>query len=399
MRFVFVRLVKTRLVILLIVGLLFAAGIAHLVIAERLLLLRSFFPVVSFLSIASINCSEGAPEWMDMTLKDAALTMKSSSNQLVYISPAGQAYHCESGWEDGVFTKNISKYTRFRYASLTKLLTADAVLKLERDGKLYTQQTLDELFLLADEVVDQRVKEITLKHLLNHQAGFDRLLSSDPLFSHNKMSWCPQDLLVLEGIRLDFEPGDRASYSNLGYCLLGAVIEKITGKPYRQYMEQQYGLNSTGIKFIDGPYLEDEVAYNFYFSDFYGVGYYKFFDFYALSSSAGLSGSAFGLASLLHGLDSLDITELEHKLDMYSCAYHKFRFCYIDGVNAFRPVAGKWTIYSQGGFLPGSSALAAVDGFGGLIVWVGGGAPLGGDSENEKFITQLYWRLDAHYKR
>src|SRR5690606_13106006 len=138
---------------------------------------------------------------------------------------------------------------------------------------------LTDLFPELPPPLDPGVSQITIDQLLRHRAGFDRLRSEDPVTKHHHRSWCPYDMSELSRLRLDFEPGTRYAYSNLGYCLLGQVVERVVGQDFRTYLNSEYRLGERGVHFIDGPYEADEVSYDFRTSEFYGPDYSNFFDF------------------------------------------------------------------------------------------------------------------------
>ncbi|HYE45805.1 MAG TPA: serine hydrolase domain-containing protein [Caulobacter sp.] len=115
----------------------------------------------------------------------------------------------------------------FSVASVTKMFTAAAVLKLRDAGKL----SLDDP--LAAYLPDfPAAAGITLRQLLHHSSGVsDRIAAPTPGFSRRELDTAT---LVGEIAKrpADFPPGTRWAYSNAGYILLGAVIEKATGKPW-----------------------------------------------------------------------------------------------------------------------------------------------------------------------
>lgn len=134
----------------------------------------------------------------------------------------------------------------FRIASVSKPITAAAILKLVESGKLSLDDRLfDRLPKYRDAVADPRAFTITIRDLLQHAGGWDSEISDDPLF----VDW--ETLTSLGGsfppsheevIRftlaqpLDFTPGTRYAYSNFGYMLLGRVVEAATGMPYRSWV-------------------------------------------------------------------------------------------------------------------------------------------------------------------
>ncbi len=137
----------------------------------------------------------------------------------------------------------------FRIASVSKLITAVAIMKLYEEGNLglddpvFGQQGIlnDTIFMSYQ---DPRVEQITVRHLLNHTAGWSRY-AGDPLFNPlyiaRKMGVpAPASfdhiLQYTLNRTLNFDPGSRYSYSNLGYAILGKIIEKESGMPYQDYV-------------------------------------------------------------------------------------------------------------------------------------------------------------------
>ncbi len=139
----------------------------------------------------------------------------------------------------------------FRIASISKPLTAIAILQLVEQGKLkLDDQFMDVLQLQpeADAEFDERLGRVTIEHLLQHRGGWDRAAAFDPMFRAvqfaNEEDATPpaskEDIIQCMLRRpLDFDPGDRYAYSNFGYCLLGRVIEKISGLEYGAYVHQR----------------------------------------------------------------------------------------------------------------------------------------------------------------
>ena len=141
------------------------------------------------------------------------------------------------GWADRKNKVPMQPDSLMRIASISKPFTAAAIMRLVEQGRL----KLDEPILPylkkfgADEEknLDPRWRQITLEHLLRHTAGFDRNKSFDPMFIPQRPSrrWIRRAIIrYMLGKPLDFDPGTRYVYSNFGYCLLGRVIEAVTGK-------------------------------------------------------------------------------------------------------------------------------------------------------------------------
>lgn len=148
----------------------------------------------------------------------------------------------------------------FRVASVSKLITAIAIMKLVEEGKLsLTDTVFGENGILNQsqylQIKDKKVKNITVINLLNHSAGWSSR-KSDPMFKTLEIAGAMKTDLplstesiieyVLKNRKLDFNPGKRSSYSNLGYAILGEIIELKSGMPYETFVRLNV-LNPIGI--------------------------------------------------------------------------------------------------------------------------------------------------------
>jgi len=184
------------------------------------------------------------------------------------------------GWADREAKKPVEPASLFRIASLSKPITAVAVMRLVEDGRLSLDAKVFDLlavepFLPPGRGVDPRLREVTILQLLNHTAGFDRGRSFDPMFRSIEIARAlgtdppagPKEIIrYMWGRPLDFDPGSRYAYSNFGYCVLGRAIEKVTGKTYEEYVSERI-LAPLGIRdmrigrtLLDGR-VDREVAY------------------------------------------------------------------------------------------------------------------------------------------
>ncbi|MBF9141230.1 serine hydrolase [Hymenobacter properus] len=127
--------------------------------------------------------------------------------------------------------------TKFRIGSLSKQFTAALVLQLVEKGKLKLDGHV------ADYLPDYPQPaggQITLHQLLSHTAGLPNY-TAQPTFATTVMRTphTPTQLVSLfSTLPLEFAPGTQYHYSNSGYVLLGAIIEKVTGKPYAQVFQE-----------------------------------------------------------------------------------------------------------------------------------------------------------------
>lgn len=124
----------------------------------------------------------------------------------------------------------------FNIASITKQFTAVAILQLMEQGKLSLQDEITK-YLLDYSVNGQK---ITIENLLTHTAGIP---GSSPeamakLQARRDVVSLKEIIATFKDRPLDFPPGTKWSYSNNGYMLLGAIIEKVSGSSYSEYLEK-----------------------------------------------------------------------------------------------------------------------------------------------------------------
>ncbi|MFB1485208.1 serine hydrolase [Corallococcus sp. RDP092CA] len=128
--------------------------------------------------------------------------------------------------------------TKFRIASVTKQFTAMVILQLVAEGKLKLDDTL------ASALPDYRKdtgSRITLTHLLNHTSGIPSYTNAPDFFSKVSRNPYPVADFVKQFASgdLEFEPGSKFAYNNSGYYLLGAIIERVTGKTYAEAVQER----------------------------------------------------------------------------------------------------------------------------------------------------------------
>ncbi|MCY7322347.1 MAG: beta-lactamase family protein [Phormidesmis sp. CAN_BIN36] len=165
-------------------------------------------------------------------------------------------YARAAGYADRSNKVENSLETRFGIASGTKFFTALAIGKLIEAQKLSFSTPLKDCIALGFPRYSQ---EITIRHLLTHTSGipdyydeekiadFDQFTLSIPWYALRG----PRDYLAtFPDEAMKFAPGERFSYSNGGYILLGVVIEELTGMKYQDFVEQAIfkaiGMNHSG---------------------------------------------------------------------------------------------------------------------------------------------------------
>jgi N-acyl-D-amino-acid deacylase len=194
--------------------------------------------------------------------------------QLAIVKNGKLVYARGFGWADREAKEPVQPESLFRIASVSKPITAVAILKLVDQGKLkLDDKVLDHLqyepHFEEGGKFDERWKQVTIAQCLAHSGGWDRDKSYDPMFQAIRMSKSmqidppilPEHIIRYQlGQPLDFDPGERYAYSNLGYSLLGRIIEKVTGQPYEKYVQDEI-LKPLGVaRARIGGSLEDQRA-------------------------------------------------------------------------------------------------------------------------------------------
>lgn len=173
--------------------------------------------------------------------------------------------------------ETIQPFHQFRLASVSKLITATAIMKLVEEGALSLDAKVFGPGAILDgpaynNAYDSRSYHITVEQLLRHTAGWSLLTFGDPMF---KPVYIARELGI-EGrpptfeeissyvlsYRLPYRPGSRYEYSNFGYCVLGKVVEAVSNMSYEDYIRYNIMLPN-GIKnmSIGQNFLENRGPY------------------------------------------------------------------------------------------------------------------------------------------
>lgn len=154
------------------------------------------------------------------------------------VSKAGPVFELHRGRLDAAFETPVTAEAMFQSASTTKVITTIAILRLVDRGRLRLDDPLSSSF--PDHPYG---REVTIRSLLNHSSGIPNPLpltwvhtrAEHPSFEEGKAL----TTALQENAQLRAEPGARYLYSNLGYWLLGALIERISDKKYSSFVEEE----------------------------------------------------------------------------------------------------------------------------------------------------------------
>jgi CubicO group peptidase (beta-lactamase class C family) len=152
------------------------------------------------------------------------------------------------GWADQTRQIPVTPETVFDIGSITKVFTAVAIMQLEERGKLSTADKITKYF--SNVPADKSA--ITLHHLLTHTSGlaYDDFYSSATPEVREILKDREKFIQRILSFPLGFQPGASRAYSNSGFSLLAAIVEKLSGRPYEKYLRenilQPTGMSHTG---------------------------------------------------------------------------------------------------------------------------------------------------------
>ncbi|MCS6816502.1 MAG: serine hydrolase [Blastocatellia bacterium] len=154
------------------------------------------------------------------------------------------------GWANLEHEVPNTPQTKFRLGSITKQFTAMAILMLEERGRLSVHDPVCRYVPNCPEAW----REITIHHLLTHTSGIPNFTNFPEYVKTQCLGEPAPPASTLDRFRdkpLDFRPGERASYSNSGYIVLGYIIEKVAGEPYEAFLRKNIfeplGMVNTGV--------------------------------------------------------------------------------------------------------------------------------------------------------
>ncbi len=158
------------------------------------------------------------------------------------------------GLADRELKRPVLPSTVFTIGSITKQFTGAAILKLEMMGRLSTDDLITKYF----ETVPADKAGITLHHLLTHTAGFPGAIGDD----FDPEATAERFMTLAMESELLFEPGQRYEYSNVGFSILGIIVEKVSGQSYEEFLQEYLfepaGMTRTGYMLPE--YTDGELA-------------------------------------------------------------------------------------------------------------------------------------------
>jgi D-alanyl-D-alanine carboxypeptidase len=181
---------------------------------------------------------------------------------LLVVKDSKIVYSKGFGWADRPKKIKATPETVYHWFSITKVITAVAIMQLEEKGKLKLADKVSHyLPFFKVKYPSDSSKQITILDLLNHSAGFkDAKLDLIKWVHHDGEPSVNQTELIKRVLpkysKLIYDPGSQTKYTNIGYMVLGAIIEKVSGQNYEDYVRQNI-LIPLGMKHTDFIYTPE----------------------------------------------------------------------------------------------------------------------------------------------
>lgn len=232
-------------------------------------------------------------------------------------------YKDNYSWNDGFGYSDIgnsvkaNSNTVYNIASITKPMTATAILKLALDGKI----NLDDKIQKYVPYYPEKEWPISIRQLLGHIGGISGYKDgfAELVNLRDKHLSMKESIEIFNKWDLVAEPGTKYVYSNYGYQLLGAVIEAASGMSYGEYINNIiWKPLKMDRAYIDDPYYVIPNKARGYILKRNVLNYGKFLDPSLLLSAGGVASTAVDLVKFAKGLDSGAVLPIEIQSQMYN---------------------------------------------------------------------------------
>jgi CubicO group peptidase (beta-lactamase class C family) len=204
---------------------------------------------VMLTSVVFISCGQSKTEKLDKLI--GAFAAEGQFNGSVLVAVKGKVIY-KKGFGLANMEWNIPNQsdTKHRLGSITKQFTCMLIMQLVEQGKLKLDLPIT---TYLPDYPKKNGDIITIHHLMTHSSGIPNYTSFPNFFKeHGRDPYTASKLVsYFADSTLDFKPGESFAYSNSGFVLLGAIIEKVTGKPYEQVLQENI---LTPLKMINTGY-------------------------------------------------------------------------------------------------------------------------------------------------
>lgn len=191
--------------------------------------------------------------WLDGYLKRLA-TADVFSGSVMVVKDGKPIFQNAYGLASKAYNVPNRIDTKFNLGSMNKMITGVAIAQLVEQGKLSFDDTVGKI--LPDYPNKEVAEKVKIHHLLTHTSGLADYFTPEFFGTSKDRFKAVKDYLPLFVDKpLRFQPGERMSYSNAGFMLLGAIIEKVSGQDYFSYVREHIykpaGMNDTDAYELD----------------------------------------------------------------------------------------------------------------------------------------------------
>lgn len=218
------------------------------------------FVVFQLLSLIAIAEQAASPEQIADSEIRKALSNGASSATVAIMDAGGIVYAQAFGMRDKSKSIPVDTKTQFNIGSCSKIFTAAAILMLCEDKKVNLDKPVT-AYLTDFKMADPRYRDITVRMLLNHTSGMPGSNAKDIFGNAENRKYVSETLSVLDESSLKANPGEISVYCNDGFTVAEALIEKISGMSYSDFLQERIfnkaGMKNTSCYFKEG---NDNIA-------------------------------------------------------------------------------------------------------------------------------------------
>jgi len=203
----------------------------------------------------AVFAQQKAPQLMDDYM-NAEFNIKEFNGSVLVVQKGNTIFQKSFGMADREWSIPNNNQTKYRIGSVTKQFTAACILQLQEKGKLQLEDKLSKY--LPDY---PKGDSVTIHMLLNHTSGIKNY-TDIPEFWPKAIQPLSHDAMItlFKNKPYDFSPGTQWNYSNSGYYLLGVIVEKVSGKKFTDYLQQEV-INKAGLKNTSMDRLDSVLAF------------------------------------------------------------------------------------------------------------------------------------------
>ena len=207
-------------------------------------------------------------EQMEQYFNDLTAYGNPSGLSFAVVKDGEIIYNKAFGLADGPNRIPATTQTVYHWWSTTKIFTAVAIFQLQEQGLLNLDDpVVDYLPFFDVQYPSESSPVITIRHLLNHSSGLPDNVPAVVGWMHYEGQPAKDETAFLKEIlpdyaKLDFEPGAKSVYTNVGYMVLGSIIETVSGQTYEDYIRQHIlqPLQMTRTDFIYTAAMNTDAA-------------------------------------------------------------------------------------------------------------------------------------------